>query len=121
MRLPLQVDYFERILADCRAHGTQVFLCMLPIRVEERNAYRDGEIDEFMTFINGYTSEDVVLIDFTFDESYVMSDYTDITHLNEAAADRLSGQLNDSIMSRLQRFEPHTRIAAGPSGTTVIE
>jgi hypothetical protein len=121
VRLPLQVDYFERILADCREHGTQVFLCMLPIRVEENNAYRDGEIDEFMKFIDGYTTDDVVLIDFTFDESYVMSDYTDITHLNEAAADRLSGQLDDSIMSLLNRFESHSRIAARPSGATVVK
>lgn len=119
-RLPLQVDYFERMLADCREHGTQVFLCMLPIRLEERNAYEDGDIEEFMEFIRQYTNDDVVLINYSFDESYVMSDYTDITHLNEAAADRLSEQLDSSIMSMLDRMESDSRIAAKPSGTPVL-
>ncbi|MCH2209862.1 MAG: hypothetical protein MK110_01060 [Fuerstiella sp.] len=112
VRLPIQVEYFERMLADCREHGTPVFLCMLPIRVEEMNAYRDGDIEEFMEFIHEYTSDEVILVDYSFDDQYVMADYTDITHLNEAAADRLSTQLNDSMTVLLNQLESRSRIAA---------
>ncbi len=110
-RLPANVDYFEGILADCREHGVKVFLCMPPTRTEELNCYQEGEIEDFMQFINTYASEDVVLIDYTHDEGYVMSDFTDITHLNEAAAERFSIQLNESLMTHLRPVPSHTRIA----------
>jgi hypothetical protein len=118
--LPLQVDYFERMLADCREHGTQVVLCMLPIRPEEKNAYKEGEMEAFMEFIEGYTNENVALIDLTRDDGYAMSDYTDITHLNEAAADRLSVQLNGLLMPMLDQFESNTQIATEPSGAPIL-
>ena len=120
-RLPLQVDYFERILVDCEQNNVKVFLCMLPIRPEEQNCYRNGEIEEFMQFTRGYTNENVVLINYTFDDSYVMSDYTDITHFNEAAAERLSIQLNTSIMSHLERMQERLQMASPATGASRLE
>jgi predicted peroxiredoxin len=110
-RLPANVEYFENILADCQEHGVKVFLCMPPTRPEERNCYQEGEIEDFMQFIRQYVTEDVVLIDYTFDEGYAMSDFTDITHLNEAAAERFSVQLNESLMNYLTPIHDQTRIA----------
>ncbi|MCH2200465.1 MAG: DUF1574 domain-containing protein [Fuerstiella sp.] len=117
-RMPVQVGYFEKILTDCRKHGVKVWLCMLPIRPEEQNAYRKGEIDSFMEFIREYVTDDVVLIDYTFDDSYVMSDYTDITHINEAAAERLSVQLNESIMSHLGSAADRSQIISRSTDNT---
>jgi hypothetical protein len=78
---------------------------MLPVRPKEQKCYREGETDEFMDFIRGYVSDDIALIDYTMDERYVMSDYTDITHFNESAAERISSQLNDEIVARLSDFD----------------
>lgn len=103
-RLPLQVAYFEKVLEDCRKHKVKVFLCMLPVRPEERNCYREGEIDDFMQFIRGYLDSDVALIDYTLDPEYSLADYTDITHFNESAAERFSTQLNQDLLSRIHDF-----------------
>ncbi len=119
-RLPVQVAYFEKVLEDCRQHGVTVFLCMLPVRPEERNCYQPGEIEEFMDFIRGYTSDDVILLDYTYDERYGMSDYTDITHFNEAAAERFSVQLNEAIMARLSSGPDTSRIAGGSADDAVV-
>jgi|GEM_PF-2037916 len=120
-RLPANVEYFEKILADCREHGVKVFLCMPPTRKEELSCYREGEIEDFMHFISTYVSKDVVLIDYTHDEGYVMSDFTDITHLNEAAAERFSVQLNESIMGHLRSVHPHTRIAVNSAEKSSLD
>ena len=116
--LPVQIDYFERILADCRTHGTNVVLCMLPIRQAEKNCYTETQIEEFMEFLQNYVNNDVALIDLTFDDGYVMSDYTDITHLNEAAADRLSIQLNGLLMPILNADSSTSHIPLASSDTT---
>ena len=119
--LPLQVDYFERMLADCREHGTNVVLCMLPIREAEQNCYEEGETEGFMEFIRGYVNDDVAMVDLTFDDGYVMADYTDITHLNEAAAERLSMQLNGLLMPILNVDTSTSRIAQEPSDTSQLQ
>lgn len=110
-RLPLQVSYFERILEDCRQHGTQVFLCLMPTRSEELAVYAAGQVDEFRQFIAGYTNPQVVFLDFAEDPSYVLSDYTDITHLNEVAADRFSRQLSTAMFHLNDRSSEIERIA----------
>lgn len=96
-RLPVQVEYFEKTLQLCREQGISVVLCMMPTRVEERNCYGGGEIEEFMAFIKQYVADDVKLIDHTYDDEFSIADYTDITHFNEAAADRFSIKFNEEL------------------------
>ncbi|MCA9049829.1 MAG: hypothetical protein KDA89_13930 [Planctomycetaceae bacterium] len=98
-RLPVQVAYFEKVLDDCRRHNVQVFLCMLPVRTEDLNCYRKGETEEFMKFIRGYVRDSVALIDYTYDDNYNIADFTDISHFNEAAAERFSVELNAELLT----------------------
>jgi len=118
-RLPIQLKYFEKILQDCEEHGTRVTMCMLPIREAEQRAYDKSQIEEFMGFITPYTSENVDLIDLTFDDNYKMTDYTDITHLNEAAAEQLSVQLDSLITPALRTTDSRSRIVLEPSDSVV--
>ena len=98
----IQIQYFERILEDCKENNIKVFLTMLPIRKNELNAYPEGEMKDFDSFLSAYLNESVVLVNFTHDQSYSWEDYTDLTHFNQAAADRFSAQLNDTIMSLIK-------------------
>jgi hypothetical protein len=74
---------------------------MMPIRENELRNYKKNEIDGFYSFLDKYINDNVVLLDFSKDRHYILADYTDITHFNEAAATRFSKQLNDSIKNRL--------------------
>ncbi|MCA9065641.1 MAG: hypothetical protein KDA96_21380 [Planctomycetaceae bacterium] len=115
-KLPLQVNYFERILQHCRERDITVFLCLLPIRPEEKNAYQEGEIEKFLAFLKPYLAEDVHLLNFTNAPDFRMNDYTDITHLNETAANRFSTLLDESIcdfiVSPDSRISPDEAIAS---------
>ena len=113
-RNTLLVSYFERILDDCEAHGTKVFLCIMPMRHEEIRAYRPGEIEEFRKFLAPYLDDDVRLIDLSTDHEFTVADFTDITHLNASAADRCSDRLNGLIMNDLSEDEGNLRLTENP-------
>ncbi len=119
-RLPLQVGYFEKILQHCQERNITVFLCLLPIRPEEQRGYDPERLDEFMAFLRQYEDRDTFIVDCTYDPGYSMTDYTDITHLNEQAADRFSKQLDGLIRETLQQRNPTWDIASEPQfGSTV--
>ncbi|MEZ6060294.1 MAG: hypothetical protein R3C19_08040 [Planctomycetaceae bacterium] len=111
-RLPLQVKYFEKMLQHCRERNITVFLCLLPIRPEEQRVYDRQQLAEFMNFLRHYESRDTIVVDCTFDSGYTMADYTDITHLNERAADRFSEQLDDTLQDMILQRERATDVAA---------
>lgn len=108
-RLPVQEKYFKEILNYCSKKNIMVFLVMLPIRQNALINYKENEINEFNKFIRLQTNDNIYYLDFSHQSSWNVEDYTDITHLNERAADRFSKQLNDSIANiiktqRLLRF-----------------
>lgn len=114
------MQYFEKILDHCRRNSVTAFLCMLPIRPKEPRAYKDGEMEEFRTFLFEYVDENTHLLDFTYDDGYVTADYTDITHFNEAAADRFSAQLDGTIHNVLDRTDRRQMIAGRPEETAAL-
>jgi len=97
-RLQIQVNYFEKTLKLCKSNKIKVFLIILPLRNEELDNYDQKDLLDFRNFINNYLNETVNFIDFSLDKGYRMKDFTDITHLNSVAADRLSIQLSDSLI-----------------------
>jgi hypothetical protein len=102
-RLPFQVDYFEKILAHCKANEIPVFLLMMPTRENELKSYTLAEREEFDAFIDAHVDgKRTYFLNFCQDTSFRTADYTDINHLNEAAADRFSRMLNDSLMGILR-------------------
>lgn len=98
-RLDFQVKYFERTLALCDQHGIKVYAVTLPIRQNELDGYPSSGITDFKYFIEKYIdNEKVYYLDFSKLEGFNIGDYTDITHLNEAAADRFSQILDKKIL-----------------------
>jgi RNase H-fold protein (predicted Holliday junction resolvase) len=97
-RLKIQEGYFKKILQFCKEKKITVFLVMLPTRPNELKSYTTKQIEEFDRYIGKYTNKtDVYFLNYSLDSSYTTSDYTDITHLNESAADRFSAQLTDTL------------------------
>jgi hypothetical protein len=103
-RLEIQELYFQEIIDLCRDNNIKVFIVMLPIRENELISYSQDELDEFNSFINGYVDNNsTYYLNFSLIDDFNTEDYTDITHLNEEAADRFSSILNDSLMEILEQ------------------
>ena len=99
IRLDIQINYFEKIIQYCNHNNIRVFIVMLPVRGNELKSYKKKYLSEFDLFLNKYKSKkpSITILQYTYDKSYTINDYTDITHLNENAANRFSKQLNDTI------------------------
>jgi hypothetical protein len=93
--LPVQKDYFEKIVAYCDDRNIKLILVMPPTREEERINYTAKSIIRFENYLSRFKTS--TYLNFSESKDYVMKDFSDITHLNEAAADRFSRSLNDSI------------------------
>ena len=96
-RLPFQEKYFKLILAYCKTHEIKVFLTMMPARKNALINYERKDIVEFNSFIESFSNNDVHFLNYSEQKGWTLDDYTDITHLNEAAANRFTKQLNDTI------------------------
>jgi hypothetical protein len=101
-RIPIQVKYFEKILAECNKNNIRVFICMMPARDIAMNYYTQKQINEFNQFVKSYNSQYEKLFDFTYNKAFKMEDYTDIKHLTEKGADKFTTMLNDSINETLK-------------------
>ena len=66
-----------------------------PTREEERINYTAESVARFEKYLSQF--QNTTYLNFSESGDYEMKDFSDITHLNEAAADRFSKSLNDSI------------------------
>ena len=90
----IQIKYYEKILALCKANHIELFVLMMPIRDAELNSYSNQFIENF----NGYIKESLTIngfanrfIDLSNHPDYKdYRKYTDITHLNSKSADEFS-------------------------------
>ena len=99
-RKQIQIKYFEKILDYCESRNIRVILVMPPTRENELNSYSLAEIKAFNQFINEYTKrKNVNYFNFSKDSSFKISDFTDITHLNQSAADNFSSLLDRKILA----------------------
>jgi hypothetical protein len=101
-RIPIQIKYFERILAECKKKNIRVFICMMPARDLAMNYYTQAEILEFNNFVKSYSNDYYKLLDFTYNKEFKMEDYTDIKHLTEKGADKFTVLLNSCINEKLK-------------------
>lgn len=105
-RLKILEDYFHKTISLCQENGIKVFLVMPPVRQNELKSYTKDQINEFNAFINSSIDhKNSVYWNYSEDGSYTTKDYTDITHLNEAAADRFTKMLDDSIKQYIAENE----------------
>ena len=73
---------------------------MLPIRQNELKSYTHSEINEFDSFISDYAdSNNVFYLNYSTVNNFSTSDFTDITHLNEPAANRFTNNLNKDLLN----------------------
>jgi len=102
-RLPFQEKYFTKILELCKKDKIKTFIVMPPVRNKELLSYSLSEIQKFDSYINSFTdNKRVFYLNFSNSIDFDISDYTDITHLNEKAANRFSEKLNDTIQNLLK-------------------
>ena len=99
-RISFQEDYFKEILDLCERNDMQIFLIMPPVRDNELSSYSQEQIDEFNNYINQFVSDNLFYINFSKDASFVLSDFTDITHLNKEAADVFTSKLDSIIVNK---------------------
>lgn len=102
-RLNFQVEYFERIVKACKSENIKVFLVMLPVRENELKNYNERELQNFDVFIDRYVNDsNVFYVNYSELKGFSYNDFTDITHLNESAANRFSKQLSKDILRLLK-------------------
>jgi len=96
--LPLQKRYFNEILKLCKLNNIDFFLLMPPSRKKELDNFTMNEKKKFNSFISKTASKfGGKYYNFSNSNDFSMSDFTDITHLNEKAADKFTKIVNDSI------------------------
>lgn len=93
--LPLQLDYFNRVIRFCAEKNIRLFLLMPPVRSNELKNYQAGTINRFNRLFSSYPA--APFLNFSLDERFSIDDYIDIAHLNEAAADRFSSIVSDTL------------------------
>jgi hypothetical protein len=99
-RLDFQVSYFNKIIDLCKSKKIKTFIVMLPIRQNELKSYTHSEINEFDSFISDYAdSNNVFYLNYSTVNNFSTSDFTDITHLNEPAANRFTNNLNKDLLN----------------------
>lgn len=96
-RLPIQEKYFEMILAFCKKNNIIVFITMQPTRKNALQNYSEDEMREFNNYVKRHTNSSVFYLNCSELPGYSYEDYTDITHLNEDAANRFTMYLNEAI------------------------
>ncbi|MCU0428718.1 MAG: DUF1574 domain-containing protein [Cytophagaceae bacterium] len=105
-RLDFQVNYFKGILSLCKKKGIKVFITNLPTRSNELKSYTIGQIEEFDNFIEGYVdNRSVFYFNFSRIEGFGLNDFTDITHLNENAANRFTEILNKQLGVQINKTQ----------------
>ena len=98
-RLPIQVEYFSKILEACESNNIPVFLVMPPLRDEEYRQYSQETLADYEKFFNQYTSKNVFYLNYSINHNFSTKDFSDFTHLNPAAADIFSKRVSDDINS----------------------
>jgi len=90
-RLPLQVEYFRAAIRFAHDRGAQIVLLMPPVRDIERRNYESEVVREFDTWLAAEAaSVDGVFLNYFDSETFAIEDFADVTHLNEAGADKFS-------------------------------
>jgi hypothetical protein len=100
-RLPIQEQYFIRILEWARDRGIRMVLVMPPLRQLELNGYDSGVIEPFDAWLTQTASRfGAVYLDLSRHPEFSDADFSDITHLTEAAADRFSRLVGAELARR---------------------
>lgn len=92
--LPVQQEYFDKILEFCEENNIKVKMIMMPTRATELESYTEETIKEFDEYFKSKESNNIKYLNFARDSRFVLKDYQDKTHLNKDGADKFSEILN---------------------------
>ncbi len=96
---PLQL-YLDSILIFCKQHDVEVFLTMLPTRKNELKNYSIDFQNRVDTYYGSFKkNKNVHFLNYKNDLKFTIDDFGDLTHFNEAGADKFSELLNRDIDS----------------------
>ena len=97
-RLPIQEQYFVRILERATARRIAVLVVMPPVRRLELDAYDARELNALDAWLTGQAAQyGATFLNLSRHPAFGDADFSDITHLNEAAADRFSRLIAESL------------------------
>jgi len=96
-RIPLQEEYFGKIIQYCKQNNIRVFITQFPVRKNVLSTYTDEYISDFNKLLDTHVQENVHRLDYSHQPGWTLDDYNDITHLSVTGADKFSRQLNDTI------------------------
>ena len=100
---PLQA-YLDSTLLICGKMKVKVFLTMLPTRENELKNYTPAFKSEMTQYFNSLANDtSVYFLNYQNGTSYTITDYADLTHFNEAGANKFSKQLNRDIELKLNK------------------
>jgi hypothetical protein len=100
-RLPIQEEYFTRILQWGVDRGIRIVAVMPPLRRMELDAYPPGVVAAFDAWLERTSAMyGAAYLNYGRDPAFGDDDFADVTHLNEGAADRFSRLLGKAL-------EPH--------------
>ncbi|MCB4755571.1 MAG: hypothetical protein LHV69_00815 [Elusimicrobia bacterium] len=105
-RLPIQDDYFNKILKFCSDRGIKVILVMAPARSNELDGYNPDTIMEYERYFQRKTKpNEVFYLNYSTHPSFTVQDFSDITHLTENGANKWSdifdGDLNKIMKTQI--------------------
>lgn len=93
--LPIQQEYFEKILEFCSENNIKVFMVMPPTRKNELASYTEEITNKFDEYFKSKENDQVFYLNYSKDERFKLEDYQDKTHLNIEGADKFSEILGD--------------------------
>ena len=102
-KLDVQANYFDKLLDLCSEKEITVFLVMLPMRENELKSYDEEIIMNYNLYFQKKADAypNTFLLNHCCTGDFKIEDFTDITHLNEKAADRYTIFLDDEIKKTL--------------------
>ena len=100
---PLQL-YLDSALSICKKMKAKVFLTKLPTRQNELRNYTTAFQNEMTKYFNFLANDSsIYFLNYQNDTAYSIADYADLTHFNEAGANKFSKQLNKDMEARLNK------------------
>jgi len=104
IRLPIQEEYFRRVIQWSAERRIPVVLVMPPVRDIELASYDDASVDQFERFLKPFiNNHSVFYLNYARDKRFSIREFGDVTHLNPAGADKFSEILSGDLKKLLNR------------------
>jgi hypothetical protein len=101
--LDVQVKYFDKILLYCTQRDINVLICVPPMRSKEYDQFSKQQIQEFKSFMEKRTRDNITFIDFSLNNNFGTNDFIDMAHLSQESAVLFTELLNKKLSNDLSQ------------------